>query len=143
MYLFLHDFLDVCRVFLARLRIMMLCLSPFSFQFHSSPPSSSLFLIMLIAKGGYNPGGVAHARNRATLEKGSGMDARLGRTRYSTQQKIDIAEQAQLWMEETGMTLSAAAENLDKISKSMLSRWVRQLSVLKKVREEERERGRQ
>ena len=45
-------------------------------------------------------------------------------------------------MEETGISVSVAAANIKKISKSMLSRWVSQLPVLMKVREEERENGR-
>ena len=97
---------------------------------------------MKIAKGGYNAGGVAHARNCEALERDTGMNPRIGRARYSTQQKIEIVAQAQIWMEETGISLSVAAANIKKISKSMLSRWVSQLPVLMKVREEEREYGR-
>lgn len=91
---------------------------------------------MMIVKGGFNPGGVAHTQNHV-LAWIPGSD-----TCYIPQQNIDIVEQAQVWMKETsGISLSAAADNLDSVSKVMLSCWIRQLPVLRQVREEEREIG--
>ena len=80
---------------------------------------------MLIARGGYNPGGAVHGQQNT-----SGMNAMAVCTFCSIEEKIEIVEQAQLWMEETRLSLS----DFRKVSKSMLPRWMKELPMLKQMR---------
>ena len=81
---------------------------------------------MLIATQ-YNPGGLP-SKNIGTLA----ADSR--RVFHTHREKVDIVKQAKLWMEETGLTLSHAAKILH-VSKSNLSRWMKELEVLKEKSE--------
>ena len=73
---------------------------------------------MLVAAH-YNPGGLP-SKNVGTRAANS---RRVFRTH---QEKVDIVEQAKLWMEKTGLMLSHAAKILH-VSKSNLSRWMKEL----------------
>ena len=78
---------------------------------------------MLVAAH-YNPGG-RPSKNIDTLAADS---RRVFRTH---REKVDIVEQAKIWMGNSELTLSHAAEILH-VSKSNLSRWMKELQVLKK-----------
>lgn len=93
---------------------------------------------MLVVARSYNSGGRSVAWEQAARAHTFGRSCAEQRKFYSIREKISIAEEA-LWVKKNKGKKIDAQANHYKISKSMMSRWIKELPVLKERVDEEKE----